>query len=300
MKRDWRRGLRNAISRNDHRSVVAGAVAGLGGAIAIGVMELFSFAAHYPLAVIPFATSIVLVIGSPDVEPAQPRALIGGHLISALVGLAVLKLTGPQAWAAAAAVGLAILAMYVTGTFHPPAGINPLLVVSGNLPSTFSVGAGAGRRGAVDRVFLCLAPRRAPPAMATALVVKSLSAKSGYAPSCRLAFPQGEVVAVAHQRHIALMEGFQRCAMTDRDNGCLRQFLRQHGVQRCFRGLVERRGGFIEEEVARCVQQRPRQAQPLLFAEREHAIPVRLFVQPRRQAAASPTFLEDLPRPCRR
>ena len=137
MKQDWRRSLRNAISRNDHRNVVAGAVAGLGGAIAIGVMELFSFAAHYPLAVIPFATSIVLVIGSPDVESAQPRALIGGHLISALVGLAVLKLTGPQAWAAAAAVGLAILAMYLTGTLHPPAGINPLLMVSGNLPSTF-------------------------------------------------------------------------------------------------------------------------------------------------------------------
>ena len=94
-------------------------------------------AAHYPLAVIPFATSIVLVIGSPGVEPAQPRALIGGHVISALVGIAVLKLTGPQAWAAAAAVGLSILAMYVTGTFHPPAGINPLLVVSANLPWTF-------------------------------------------------------------------------------------------------------------------------------------------------------------------
>jgi len=114
MKRDWQRSLRKAISRNDHRNVVAGAVAGLGGAIAIGVMELFSFAAHYPLAVIPFATSIVLVIGSPDVEPAQPRALIGGHLISALVGLAVLKLTGPQAWAATAAVGLAILRDAVT------------------------------------------------------------------------------------------------------------------------------------------------------------------------------------------
>lgn len=63
--------------------------------------------------------------------------MFGGHLISALVGLAVLKLAGPQAWAAAAAVGLAILAMYLTGTFHPPAGINPLLMVSGNLPSTF-------------------------------------------------------------------------------------------------------------------------------------------------------------------
>lgn len=124
-------------SCNDHRNALAGAVAGLGGAIAIGAMEWFSFAAQYPLAVIPFATSIVLVTGSPDAEPAQPRALIGGHLVSALVGLLVLKLTGPQAWAAAAAVGLSILAMYLTGTFHPPAGINPLLAVSGNLPWTF-------------------------------------------------------------------------------------------------------------------------------------------------------------------
>jgi CBS-domain-containing membrane protein len=137
MKRDWRRAAGNAISGNDHRDVLAGAVAGLGGALAIGGMELFSAAARYPLAAIPFATSIVLVIGSPDAEPAQPRALIGGHLVAALVGFAVLKLTGPHAWAAAAAVGLSILAMYVTGTFHPPAGINPLLVVCNNLPLSF-------------------------------------------------------------------------------------------------------------------------------------------------------------------
>lgn len=137
MRPDWRHAARRAILRNDHRNALAGAVAGLGGAIAIGAMEWFSFAAQYPLAVIPFATSIVLVTGSPNAEPAQPRALIGGHLVSALVGLLVLKLTGPQAWAAAAAVGLSILAMYLTGTFHPPAGINPLLAVSGNLPWTF-------------------------------------------------------------------------------------------------------------------------------------------------------------------
>src|SRR3954463_9483804 len=136
MKWDWQSAV-GAISRNDHHNWLAGAVAGLGGAIAIGVMEWFSVAAHYPLAVIPLATSIVLVIGSPEAEPAQPRALIGGHLVSTLVGFAVLKLTGPHAWAAAAAVGLSILAMYLTGTFHPPAGINPLLVVSNNLPWTF-------------------------------------------------------------------------------------------------------------------------------------------------------------------
>jgi CBS-domain-containing membrane protein len=121
----------------DRPTLIKGSIAGLGAAIAIGVMEWFSVASHYPLAVIPFATSIVLVIGSPDAEPAQPRALIGGHLISTLVGLIVLKVTGPGAWAAAAGVGLAVLAMYLTGTFHPPAGINPLLVISNNLPWSF-------------------------------------------------------------------------------------------------------------------------------------------------------------------
>jgi CBS-domain-containing membrane protein len=123
--------------RFDRPTLIAGTIAGLGAAIAIGVMEWFSIASHFPLAVIPFATSIVLVIGSPAAEPAQPRALIGGHIVATLVGLAVLKVTGPGAWAAAAGVGLAVLAMYLTGTFHPPAGINPLLVISNNLPWSF-------------------------------------------------------------------------------------------------------------------------------------------------------------------
>jgi CBS-domain-containing membrane protein len=123
--------------RFDRPTLIAGSIAGAGATIAIGVMEWFSLTSHFPLAVIPFATSIVLVIGSPDAEAAQPRALIGGHLVSTLVGLLVLKLTGPNAWAAAAGVGLAVLVMYLTGTFHPPAGINPLLVVSNNLPWSF-------------------------------------------------------------------------------------------------------------------------------------------------------------------
>ena len=218
MKRDWRRELRKAISRNDHRNVVAGAVAGLGGAIAIGVMEWFSFAAHYPLAVIPFATSIVLVIGSPDVEPAQPRALIGGHLISALVGLAVLKLTGPQAWAAAAAVGLSILAMYVTGTFHPPAGINPLLVVSGNLPWTFLLAPVLAGALLLTAFCLCLAPRGAPPAMAAALAVRARG-HTATDTDASSPLPQREAIAVAHHADIALVEGVERRAVADRDDG---------------------------------------------------------------------------------
>ena len=137
MTLDWRAAAKRARSRMDPRNAAEGAAAGLGVAIAIGTMEWLSLASHYPLAIIPFATSIALVIGSPDVEPAQPRALVGGHVVATLVGLAMVKLTGPSPWAAALAVGLAILAMYLTGTFHPPAGIDPLLVVTNGLPWSF-------------------------------------------------------------------------------------------------------------------------------------------------------------------
>jgi len=109
-------------------------------------MEAFSITTAFPLVAIPFATSIVLVLGSPKTEPAQPRALIGGHLVSTLVGLLIVKLCGPAPWAAALAVGLAMVAMHLTETFHPPAGIDPLVVVVNNMSWSFlvvPVGAGA-------------------------------------------------------------------------------------------------------------------------------------------------------------
>ena len=118
-----------------------------GGAVAIAVMEALSSHLAFPLASIPFATSIVLVMGSPEAKPAQPRALIGGHLVSALVGLLVVWAFGPGPLTAALAVGLCIAAMHATRTFHPPAGINPLLIVLGDLPWSFlfvPVAAGAG------------------------------------------------------------------------------------------------------------------------------------------------------------
>jgi CBS-domain-containing membrane protein len=110
-----------------------------GGAAAIALMEVLAQRTTVPLLFVPFATSIVLVMGSPDVEPAQPRALVGGHLVSAAVGLLVLQVAGPGPWAAATAVGLAIIAMQATRTFHPPAGINPLVIVVNNMPLSFFI-----------------------------------------------------------------------------------------------------------------------------------------------------------------
>lgn len=124
-------------------AIVAGAT---GGAVAIALMQYASDRTTFPLMLIPFATSIVLVMGSPDAEPAQPRPMVCGHLIATLVGLIVVKLMGPSAWAAAAAVGFAMIAMHLARSFHPPAGIDPLIVVHNDLSWSFlvmPVGAGA-------------------------------------------------------------------------------------------------------------------------------------------------------------
>jgi len=90
---------------------------------------VFSAKAGFPLGAMPFAASVVIVLGSPKAELAQPRALIGGHLVSTFIGLLIVKLLGPGPWTAAFAVGLAMVAMHLTGTFHPPAGIDPPVVV---------------------------------------------------------------------------------------------------------------------------------------------------------------------------
>jgi CBS-domain-containing membrane protein len=56
------------------------------------------------------------------------------------------KLLGPAPWVAALAVGLAMVAMHLTDTFHPPARIDPLVIVVNDLSWGFliaPVGVGA-------------------------------------------------------------------------------------------------------------------------------------------------------------
>ncbi|MFG1463498.1 HPP family protein [Xanthobacter sp. DSM 24535] len=110
---------------------------GLGAALAVGAMEGVAALGETPLKRVPFVTSIALVMGMPEAEPAQPRALIGGHLMSTLVGFAVLWLAGPAPAAGAFAVGLALVVMRGTRTLHPPAAIDPLIVVVEDLSISF-------------------------------------------------------------------------------------------------------------------------------------------------------------------
>jgi CBS-domain-containing membrane protein len=79
-----------------------------------------------------FGASAVLVYGAVKSPLAQPRNLIGGHVISGLVGVACWQAFGATLWVAAAlAVSLAIVAMLATKTLHPPGGATALIAVIG-------------------------------------------------------------------------------------------------------------------------------------------------------------------------
>lgn len=84
-----------------------------------------------------FGASAVLIYGVTNSPLAQPRNLIGGHVISAIVGVSIFKscafLPADLMWLPAAlAVSLAIVMMQMTKTLHPPGGATALIATIGS------------------------------------------------------------------------------------------------------------------------------------------------------------------------
>jgi len=115
-------------------------LAGIATAIAVGLLEIAAVTTGTPYWQVPFVTSIALVIGLPYAEASSRRALISGHIVASLVGYAVLFAVGSSILTAALACGLAVTAMLATRTMHPPAAVNPFLVVNENLGLGFLFG----------------------------------------------------------------------------------------------------------------------------------------------------------------
>lgn len=79
-----------------------------------------------------FGASAVLIYGVPNSPLSQPRNLIGGHLLSAIVGVISYKLFSSNLFLATAiAVSTSILIMQLTLTLHPPGGATSLIAVIG-------------------------------------------------------------------------------------------------------------------------------------------------------------------------
>lgn len=84
-----------------------------------------------------FGASAVLIYGAPQAEFSQPRNLLGGHIISAAIGVSVYRFVPLDVVILGAlAVSLSIVAMHFTRTLHPPGGATALIAVIGSARST--------------------------------------------------------------------------------------------------------------------------------------------------------------------
>lgn len=107
----------------------------LGGFLGILVILLGSYRLLGPEAaayILPsMGASAVLLFAAPHAPFSQPWNLVGGHLLSAFIGVACWQWIPDYTLAASASVGLAIGVMYFARCIHPPGGATALAFVIG-------------------------------------------------------------------------------------------------------------------------------------------------------------------------
>ena len=109
-------------------------ISGLGAFIAIAMIYVLSSAIvgkEAYLIVASMGAASVLLFAVPHGMLSQPWPLLGGNLISALVGVSCAMMIPDLVLASAAAVGVAITAMYYLKCLHPPGGATALVAVVG-------------------------------------------------------------------------------------------------------------------------------------------------------------------------
>jgi CBS-domain-containing membrane protein len=117
-KRSWARWWKPDEPPVPGRTVASAAVTtsvGLAMLVAVGALT------HQTVLVPPLAATTAIVTATPNSPLAQPRHVIGGHMLSCLVGFAVLALGWHGPWAAAVACGIACGLVLVLKAAHPPA-----------------------------------------------------------------------------------------------------------------------------------------------------------------------------------
>ena len=147
MKKRFRRGFRSAkyvmyketlVDVREHFWTFIGSFCGIA---LIGLLNSKILDTQENLFLIgSFGASSVLIYGIINSPFSQPRNLIGGHVISALVGVCVQKVLPTEVWLSSAiSVSLAIVLMQITKTLHPPGGATALIANIGT-PKIQSLG----------------------------------------------------------------------------------------------------------------------------------------------------------------
>ena len=109
---------------------------GLGALLGIAITTILCSlwvdrAGGLPALIAPMGASSVLLFAVPASPLAQPRAFIGGNLISAIIGVSAAKVIPDAMAAAAVAVALSIVLMAASRCLHPPSGAVALTAVLG-------------------------------------------------------------------------------------------------------------------------------------------------------------------------
>jgi CBS-domain-containing membrane protein len=101
----------------------------IGATIAITLALLLVADRNSPFLLFSLGGSTVFLFVLTETEAAQPRALLGGHIGGALIGILCYQIFGDALWVSVTAVVVTMMFMVVTRTIHPPAGANPLIMV---------------------------------------------------------------------------------------------------------------------------------------------------------------------------
>ena len=109
------------------------------GMFAVGMVQLAVWLVGSMVLVASWASSAALISVLGSTPGARPRAVFGGHIVSALVGIGAVLASGEAAWMVAASVGIAIGLMVLLDVFHPPAAANAAIPFLGlaSLPDYF-------------------------------------------------------------------------------------------------------------------------------------------------------------------
>jgi CBS domain-containing membrane protein len=129
---DWLRSFLpqpQTASAAERARAMAGALLGLLLTAAVSHLALGPAAAGYLIA--PMGASAVLLFCLPASPLAQPWSIVGGNVVSALIGVACAHWIAQPMLAAPLAGGLAILAMFYLRCLHPPGGAVALTAVVG-------------------------------------------------------------------------------------------------------------------------------------------------------------------------
>jgi CBS domain-containing membrane protein len=129
--RAWLQGFSPPALAASAREIVLGCVGAGLGLLGTERFSAWVLGTAHPWFIAPMGASALLLFAVPASPLAQPWPLLGGNVVAALVGVACAHIWGHGALAIAAAVSLAITAMFMLRCLHPPAGAVAVTAVIG-------------------------------------------------------------------------------------------------------------------------------------------------------------------------